>query len=438
MENSIINYPIILFGIIFLSGLVVSLLGKRGIRFGFILWIWMFSLGFRAIHITSHLSLHPLVAFMGELFCLMFIIESIFKRKPIPWPVPKLLVIFSIFWLWGWIPGLLNGWRWDEMLSEFLNFLMIFPILSVTAYFLAKRNSWRPVILAFFSVGTFVALTGVTEYINPEFFSFLPDFIQTEKVIIMTQDGFLRGGFSFFGNPGASMMCAFSLPMLLPLRKWYRNSRTRLLLYLAFAVQLMGIYVSGARAIWVLALISLVMLSWFRRGLIGVIIASALLLGIYYVLPEPATVRVVSLTSVLSGEIIDTSLNVRWNRALYAINLAIKNPAGVGWGGSGWVHSDVLQIAANLGILAALVFLAWYATTLAKAWRQYLKFKDQLILPSLITSFVLVGFVLATEGIEVLSFFALPAWFIWAMLEVRIREIQNGERELGVFPVLRR
>ena len=42
-------------------------------------------------------------------------------------------------------------------------------------------------------------------------------------------------------------------------------------------------------------------------------------------------------------------------RAKVAINSIKNKPMGSGWGSQGWVHSDILQIGASLGIMTAII-----------------------------------------------------------------------------------
>ena len=73
--------------------------------------------------------------------------------------------------------------------------------------------------------------------------------------------------------------------------------------------------------------------------------------------------------AALRGQPIDHSAQERKDRAFDAIDQAIAKPFGGGWSSAGWVHSDFLQVAANLGVVPALIFLAGYLFTLQKLFR---------------------------------------------------------------------
>jgi O-antigen ligase len=90
------------------------------------------------------------------------------------------------------------------------------------------------------------------------------------------------------------------------------------------------------------------------------------------------------------------------------------------------VHSDFLQIAVNLGILPALIFIAGYLVTLQ---RLFVKTRNSVDLPvqgdlalGLLLAFLAAGEHLAVQGIEVLPQLALPVWFVWALVEVWLRQ----------------
>ena len=138
--------------------------------------------------------------------------------------------------------------------------------------------------------------------------------------------------------------------------------------------------------------------------------------------------RVASTFAVLQGAPIDHSALVRKERALEALDAAFSAPLGRGWASAGWVHSDFLQIAVNLGVIAALIFIGGYLFTF---WRLAVIVKTSAQFPrdetaelgfSLFLSFIVVGGLLATQGVEVLPQLILPVWFIWALVEVWLRQ----------------
>ncbi len=89
-------------------------------------------------------------------------------------------------------------------------------------------------------------------------------------------------------------------------------------------------------------------------------------------------------------------------------------------------------MAANLGVLAGIIFLFWYLKTLFRAWRAYRKDPQDWLLQALLTAFVLCGIVLATEGVEVLIQFVMPVWFIWGLMEAYLQQKMDAHSLPGI------
>jgi len=136
--------------------------------------------------------------------------------------------------------------------------------------------------------------------------------------------------------------------------------------------------------------------------------------------------RVVTGLAALQGAPTDHSAQDRKERALDAFNEVIAHPFGNGWSSAGWVHSDFLQVAANLGLFAGLIFLGGYILTMLRIIQHmptWLKTTPQGELGlCLLLSFVGVGGLLAMQGVEVLPQLVLPVWFVWSMVDVWLRQ----------------
>ncbi len=143
--------------------------------------------------------------------------------------------------------------------------------------------------------------------------------------------------------------------------------------------------------------------------------------------------RVITGIAALKGDPIDHSSQDRKDRALGALSDTVESPFGSGWSSAGWVHSDFLQVAANLGILAGLIFVGGYLYTLLRLTRRTLErlhtSEGDLVL-SLLLSFVGAGGLLAMQGVEVLPQMVLPVWFVWSLVDIRLRQTSEA-RELS-------
>ena len=104
----------------------------------------------------------------------------------------------------------------------------------------------------------------------------------------------------------------------------------------------------------------------------------------------------------------------------------MESPYGSGWSSAGWVHSDFLQVAVNLGIAAGFIFLGGYFFTMLRLGRRVLsdlraKGAQGDLGLALMVSMIAVGGTLAMEGVSVLPQLVLPVWFVWALAEVWLR-----------------
>src|SRR5262249_38958227 len=136
-------------------------------------------------------------------------------------------------------------------------------------------------------------------------------------------------------------------------------------------------------------------------------------------LPEETRGRLASLEKVMEGNPDDTSGIKRKERIEGAFAAVVENPLGYGWASAGGVHSDFLQVAANLGLFAGLVLLFGYLHMLFGLGTRVLRAgpgDDMAPLGfSLFLSFLVVGQMLAVQGVEFLPFTILPLWLVWAL-----------------------
>ena len=79
-----------------------------------------------------------------------------------------------------------------------------------------------------------------------------------------------------------------------------------------------------------------------------------------YIYSQPDEGRYISTFKALTGNIdvrYDSSGSARIGRAKIAMKSIVNYPLGTGWSSQGWVHSDVLQIAATIGIIPGAIIL---------------------------------------------------------------------------------
>ena len=192
---------------------------------------------------------------------------------------------------------------------------------------------------------------------------------------------------------------------------------------LIFVILGFGIYISGTRDAWLMVVGAVIVLAYMSWGFVGFSVSVVFWGIISRFLPQDAWNLIFSLyTPLASGQIVDTSLQKRVLRQQDAFQLAVNHPFGVGWTGSGWVHGDFTQVAANLGILAGIIFILWYLHTLYRAWETYRKNPKDWMFQAILASFILCGVILATEGVQVLTQFVMPVWFVWGLMEAYLQK----------------
>ena len=300
------SYKLVLIILLGLAGVAAFILGRRQARNGFLLFIAALGLGFRTLPVTDSLRIHP-----AEI-ALLLVLACVFAKRPeksvgrndgsLPW------------WLWGllpfmalaWLPRPDNPFPLDEQLAECINVALAVPVFLAARAVLANRDTWRPVVVTLYAVGTCVALLGVTEYVFPGVKYLLPGFVSNPEGG-ESFGGFIRATFSFYGGPIGVFLCMLSLPFGLAVWRWWRGVAVRAAVAAAALVQLGGVYVSGYRSQWLmLGVMLLVLLLKSRRFWLACLLAG-LVVSAYQFLPQGVQGRLGSLEKILEGNPEDSS-----------------------------------------------------------------------------------------------------------------------------------
>ena len=189
------NFRYLLFLAILVAIVIVVAVGKKALQVGFVIWIWMFLLGYRTIYITSYFKLHPLLVFLAVLF--LILLFSLKSERNIQIELPSVLWIFSVFWVWGFIPGAANGISWANMIADALNFFFIIPLFMIVLYLSRSPGFWKSATIAFLASGTMICLLGIIEFYSPQFRNLLPGLLQTDVEGLVSFSGFMRASFAF-------------------------------------------------------------------------------------------------------------------------------------------------------------------------------------------------------------------------------------------------
>lgn len=416
------DFRYFLYLIIFVAMIAVIAMGKKALYAGFMIWILMFLLGYRTIHITSYFGLHPLIVLLTLLSFIWLLVLRSEKNTKIK--LSPLLWIFSIFWVWGFFTGIARRIPWDYMVSDALNFFFMIPLFMIVQYLSRQLRFWKDSMLAFLATGALISLFGVIDYYFPQVLRTIPGLVESNLEKLPSFSGFARAGFLFWGQTNAVLVLALALPMIWMVPHFYKSKRAILVTGILLTIFVLAIYISGTRNAWLMLLITSVFWFYFAFNVTGLALSAAFWFVASLFFTRQIWTLILSIyTPLTTGQVLDNSIQTRIFRQQDAFQLALQNPLGVGWAGSGWVHGDFAQVAANLGILAGVIFLLWYLSTLYRIWQRYRQMPKDAISQTLLLSFVLCGLLLATEGVEVLPQYVMPVWFIWALVEAYLQTV---------------
>ncbi|MBC8509832.1 MAG: hypothetical protein ISR58_05845 [Anaerolineales bacterium] len=399
--------------------------GKRRPQIAIIAVILTVGLGYRTVQVTDYLRLHPAELLLWAAFIIIFITRTHSDRLRSFFWLPTWVSSFIPFWLIAWLPGFVAGRSVSLMLSEFKNFLVLIPLFFVAEAALKDEKVLRSAILAFFAVGVWIGCMGLLERFFPAVTSAIPGFAAAPSYGTATIEGFNRATFSFFGATVATFVLVLTIPMTHILWRWY--PRHRPLILFALLAQIAGVYIGGYRSMWLTLVIqsTLWVLMSFGPvpgafGLLPLSFAASLLL------PQMVLDRMYTLVLVIQGQAIDSSSVMRIARLSDAWATVLRQPLGIGWAGIGWVHSDFIQIFANLGFIAGMLFIAAWIFTLLRLGRRFLALRSGgrsgALEVSLLLSMIGAGGILWSQGVQVLLQLILPVWVVWVLAEIWLRQ----------------
>jgi len=417
-----ISYQEVIVTVMLLAACWAFAAGNRGLKLGLIFFVLTFGLGYRTMEVTPSLRIHPSELVLWGLLALPMLQRSSLKL----W-LPFWLILFIPFWLWGWWPLVAGDVKWESMLSEFKNFIILIPLYFVAGSVLVEKSGWRSVLLAFYLVGAWIAAMGILEYVYPEIKTLFPNFVSLPSPL-ETDEGFQRARFSFWGTQDAIYICVLAMPIAAAVWEWWSIWWKRALNLLTVALMLWGVYISGHRNAWLMITLECLGFAVVKKQYLLGIAVLLVFFSIYQVLPDATRARIYSGTELVSGQPIssDTSGQKRWDRASMSLNNTLTHPLGRGWTAAGWVHNDFLQVAENLGVMAGALFLGVYVYTLGRLWRRVrtasLLREQRALGTTLFLSFACVGVILATDANLVLPQLILPIWFIWVIGEIWLRQ----------------
>jgi hypothetical protein len=343
------------------------------------------------------------------------------------WLAPMTMLISAL--------GLVTGWNHDRslaaMLSEIGPLILSVPVIVGLRTLVRNRDDYRAVVGVLMLVILLIAIPGIFGYILPT----------SGSTYYRADQGFVRANFPLWGGSVAGYVLAMLSLLVMPFAVISERSRFwKSLSSLAAGVGLLAVFLSGQRGAWIALAAGIVAFAFIvRRWRIQVLVT---LLGIWLLLPAAVQNSLVSVIDVNQQTAYNSSATKRFARAESTLGLIAQSPViGSGVGASGWAHTDVLQIAANFGIPAAILLLVgWYwplhavMHTLNRELARSGSAHDVVLIRGGLVAAAVASFILlATEAMIVISALALPVWIVIGLLWAESGIIQS---ERGTEPPL--
>lgn len=412
---------------------LVLIANERVVKLGFFLWILTFAFGWRTLYLTPSLNIHPSEVLVALLFLLVFS-RAVLHRTRLDFSIPGLIPVLMLLSVLGAVTAYFRGTAIDVIVEEFKPFAELIPIYFVVKWVVKTREDWERAILLTVVVATYIGGLGLMDYFTPDLSRALTGNSSIPTLYIDLDYGaglFARVGFIFYGNFSAGFVIftflGFTIYHLLenPGRKWVKS-----FLFAGFLfVQIAGIYLSGYRGMWYAMGVFVAAYAVVKRR--AWVLLGAGLLAVP-LLPDDFFNR---LQSIFNTTYADSSQYDRLARFYSAVDLIKQSPlVGVGWGGSGYVHSDLAEIGANLGLPALAIFLGWISIL---GW-QVLRItgREGWIGGYACASFAAICGTLAlfaTEGLIVFVQLLIPVWFLLVMAH-RLVDLDRQE-EVSLIPI---
>lgn len=410
-----------IFGLGIAALLLVLMPSDRVLEVGFGLWVLTFGLGWRTVYFTDNLNVHPSEVLAWLLFVLLLVRGTTRGRKPdfkIPMWIPVLVALAVL----GLIVALASGTAIDVALEEFKVIPVIVPIYYIVQWMIRDTREWERTANLAVVIGVYLGCLGMLDSFAPGLASRLSG-VPVEHVVLGSLQGFNRVLFSLFGAPLAGAVILTL--MCFTVRQVFRPQRSgafHLLMGGALAIQVFGVYISGYRVTtFGMALLFGIYALFERRALIVFAAAAALL----PFLPGSFIFRMLS---IFDPQYEDTSQEKRITRAQGGLEQIWSSPVvGHGWGGVGYVHSDLIQLAGNLGLPALFIFLGWFGVTLADL-RRLTKLEGFFREwgAALFAGVAAALMPLAGEGLIEFIQLMIPVWFLLSMAH-RLTELARRE-----------
>lgn len=345
--------------VLFIIGAIYNILfHQRGIQnsLGWIIAAFIF--GYRTVEPVNGLKLHPIeiMVYASTLRILLFKTKRFLK-------MPHSVLILSAIFVLYFILDIVTRYN-PIVLLEFKNGILLTGVFFVSLYINFTKSYLKSLLKVYLGATTLISIFGILEFVAPSIMSTLFGYSNTNE-IIYNDMFFNRVAFLFWGSHLAANLIPPAFPILLFLKSEKDQiTKNNYLLTIIIIINLFAVYLSGNRISWLILTIFLLMTLFIYKGKVLPFMktyAIFVTIGfVIYVYSQPVEGRYISTFKALTGKIdhqYDSSGAARMGRIKIALNSIINHPIGTGWGSQGWVHSDVLQIGASLGIITGLILL---------------------------------------------------------------------------------
>ena len=412
-----INLLVILFT---LAGIRSILLTKNGLGDSLNWMIFGFILGYRTFEPFPGLKLHPI-----ELFIYACIIRIIISNAVKYREMSLGISMLGIFFITYFFIDLLTGYHFMVLL-EFKNSFLLILIFFITCHLHFSKSYFVRLLKYYLLAASLISIMGIIEYLFP---SFMSSIFGSPSRFTNALDSifFTRLAFLFWGTHLAANLIApvFPISLLLKVEKDSIIKNNYILSFLVI-INLIAIYLSGNRISWlILTILLIATIFQYRGSLLPYMKSYAVLVTltfVAYVYSRPVEGRYISTFKALTGQIdtrYDSSGGARMARALIAIDSIVEKPLGAGWGSQGWVHSDMLQVAASVGIIPGIIIIITPLFLLLRLYRTYLtaSINDQTAFFACfgLLLFVIISMVLNGNILKVQS--GAPLFVLWAIAD---------------------
>ena len=412
-----INLLVILFT---LAGIRSILLTKNGLENSLKFIIFAFVLGYRTFELIPGLKLHPIELFIYSCIIRIIISNAVKYRE-----MSLAISLLGIFFIAYFFIDFLTGYHFMVLL-EFKNAFLLILIFFITQHIHFSKSYFVRLLKYYLMAASLISILGVIEYLFPSFMSSIFGF-QSRSMNTPESIFFTRLAFLFWGTHLAANLIAPVFPIIL-LLKVEKDSivKNNYILTFLLMINLIAIYLSGNRISWlILTILLLTTIFQYRNFLVPYMKSYALLVTmifVAYVYSQPVEGRYISTFKALTGQIdtrYDSSGNARMARAQIAIESIVEKPLGTGWGSQGWVHSDVLQIAASVGIIPGIIFLIAPLFLLFRMYRAYLiaPINDQTVFFVCCGLLIFVIISLSLNGNILKVQTGVPLFVLWAIID---------------------